>query len=478
MCSATSFSCGDLISLEEVPWWSQTRRAVKLETCSAVSYSTLWIFSKSIANKDPSRVCRHVAKKFQREAARFGPDSSRQTSCNCDVVGVFVVRAIEGRFFCSDRGVEAKTNVLFYWILFGICGVFFSPSVPRMRLSRWVLWSPFFLNFFRRLRWPVAISSPDGGVPEVFLADGGHIDNSGVLPLLRRRCPLIIAVDAAVGRNMHSIQEVIRLSSEEINCSWEVPHDDGRRDLDQYIRDFQLPRARFVGAGEDPEYDDANLTVRAQLCWKLLTNASHAIDVEESLEEGLDCSQSHKWTVLNEELSWQWLPDRIRQLVSHVRKENGHVYVYFHTDNCVYKAFVHFPVMRENLRICQHIELAEKKGKNIFDSDFLSSNQQTSETLRNYLHLRVVYPQFRKAEIFFVRGECSHDDLQDIRERLEPHEKRRWNQSPLSVPAGLFPSHKTGAEGYAWPHISEYARYCRHSLDSAWGDVSAFLNRP
>src|SRR5262249_61628658 len=38
---------------------------------------------------------------------------------------------------------------------------------------------------------------------EVYLTDGGHIDNLGVYELLRRRCRFIIAVDAETDFTMH-----------------------------------------------------------------------------------------------------------------------------------------------------------------------------------------------------------------------------------------------------------------------------------
>jgi len=126
--------------------------------------------------------------------------------------------------------------------------VFLAPAFPNTWPFRSVLFSPFLLSLNRLVGAHLVFGQgKKGDAPQVFLADGGHIDNSAVLPLLRRRRTTIIAVDASPDRELASIRTLLFISSQELECVWRPPaYETESDDVEQYLKDFGLPRARFV----------------------------------------------------------------------------------------------------------------------------------------------------------------------------------------------------------------------------------------
>jgi hypothetical protein len=55
---------------------------------------------------------------------------------------------------------------------------------------------------FRTFIWREIIGHLEADNDQIYLTDGGHIENLGIYELLRRRCRLIIAVDAEADREM------------------------------------------------------------------------------------------------------------------------------------------------------------------------------------------------------------------------------------------------------------------------------------
>ncbi|GII02056.1 hypothetical protein [Planobispora takensis] len=100
-----------------------------------------------------------------------------------------------------------------------------SPSSPRRRLlPRWLVtgWrqpGPLFT-------WREAFGELSLGHTFVFVSDGGHWDNSGVVELLRRRCRTIFAVDASVDEaRVGNLLRLISLARTELGVEFDS---DGR----------------------------------------------------------------------------------------------------------------------------------------------------------------------------------------------------------------------------------------------------------
>jgi len=65
---------------------------------------------------------------------------------------------------------------------------FLASAFPEACVTRWVLFCHPMMQFLRGERSPLMVANPSSArIPMVFLADGGHIDNTGVYPLLRRQ---------------------------------------------------------------------------------------------------------------------------------------------------------------------------------------------------------------------------------------------------------------------------------------------------
>jgi len=174
---------------------------------------------------------------------------------------------------------------------------------------------------------------------------------------------------------------------------------------------------------------------------------------------------------------WLDLPDKLREAISSVQAcdDEGHVYLLFRNEESLIQSLQTFPVLRQGMKLCHALD----KSKDIPDEDFLPEDQQIA-SLRNHLHLQVIYQDGETADLFILRGENSQHDMQTIRSRLAPYEKLIQfgvPQPPFGcVPQGKFPYHATGAgEGYPWVHINEYALYTQRSARCAWGSISRLL---
>jgi len=272
--------------------------------------------------------------------------------------------------------------------------------------------------------------------PEAFLTDGGHIDNSGAFPLLKRKCGCIIAVDSDLTRECSSIYILWELSRRKLDCAWHVnKNETACVDVEDYMLDFRLPRARFVGCGEGPELDPVALLERERQARRLMVG-----EVPQAERTGKDTALAH--------------------LVSHVRTREDHVYLYFMSDADVETAFVEFPYIRNNFKIAQSLEGTKK----LKSSDYLESDVMRKETLRHAAHFRVVYSNGSCGDFFFLRGETSPNDLEEVRAYLKPYEP---SPTPWTT-IGAYPGHSTLGEGFTWPHVDKYAEFSKISMSYAW----------
>eukprot|EP00656_Telonema_subtile_P050268 TRINITY_DN6471_c0_g1_i1.p2 TRINITY_DN6471_c0_g1~~TRINITY_DN6471_c0_g1_i1.p2 ORF type:complete len:887 (+),score=169.76 TRINITY_DN6471_c0_g1_i1:3194-5854(+) len=109
----------------------------------------------------------------------------------------------------------------------------------------------------------VAHSEPD----QVFLADGGHFENTAIIPLLRRKVDRIIAVDAEDSRDLRPLKDMMQVALDELGVTFRLPEPPpdplfkGRQSVpfERGLQDFLLPRCVI-----DPFKLSANMEGRSR----------------------------------------------------------------------------------------------------------------------------------------------------------------------------------------------------------------------
>jgi len=366
---------------------------------------------------------------------------------------------------------------------------FLASSFPKVRLFRWVLWSPSLMSLLQSERAPLVVPGLASSLPMVFLADGGHADNTGVIPLLRRHCKLILVVDASKDKDMRSIWRMISLARAKLECNFDVPehydHEINESDhthIFKTIFQFERPRCRFVAAGAECCEGSEMLAKRLQSCLGFLMRAASfevVVPLRETRASSPECGGARRATEMADleqevpsDLQRSDLPRSMCNLLASVQPcfADGHVYCYFYSEESLLKSFQVFPLLYDGLRVCHG--LTTLKDTEFEDEHFLDVEEQRS-ALRNVLHLKVLYPDAQMGDLLILRGENTHADLKAVRARLAPHEKLIQGGKVFPpfgvVPHGLFPGHSTGfGEGYPWAHIAEYAHYAMYSARCAW----------
>ena len=386
----------------QVTWGAEHRQCVDL------SYQNLWAKAKQIQNCDT----------------------------NCCWASKIVWTEALGLYECNN--VHFISNLLIFFVLVVATLVFLAPAFPLCFLFRWTLWSPFCLNFLRYCGATQVVGhGSEGDIPQVFLADGGHCDNSAMLPLLRRKRRKIVAVDASPNRHLESVNCIIKLAAEQLHCSWRPPMDENRvADLDQYLTDFALPRARYTPPIGLPFPEGQSLY-------------DQATEILSRCEAGVECKDLHfELPASQDGEKWYAIPETVELLVSHARMaKDGHAYIYFHDDQSACTAFALYPSIRECFSLAHAVEDAEGVLKEL---DFLPREEARSG-LRNYLHLLCQYDCGTVADVFFLMpNELTQEDRNEARESIKVHDR-------ASVVYGEFPFHITGGEGYGWAQIDAYA---------------------
>ena len=98
--------------------------------------------------------------------------------------------AISGAAASPSMGTETNSLMAFYMILFNIrLNVWMPNPNPKYAAKKWTVWPRYFLKEF------FPLNKEENA--QLNLSDGAHHENLGIYPLLKRRCRLIIASDAA-----------------------------------------------------------------------------------------------------------------------------------------------------------------------------------------------------------------------------------------------------------------------------------------
>lgn len=350
--------------------------------------------------------------------------------------------SIQARYICGSGA--GLTHAMFIISNLLMVLIFMAPALSAI-FPFWLMgYSHISLMLYRTTGFKSYIPDPRFHAPaEVFLTDGGHIDNSGAFPLLRRKCQTILAVDSDKTRRCNSLYLLMELSRRRLDCAWMVPaKEEATVDPIDYMLDFRLPRARYVGHGEEAAADHEALLAREAATRELMLG-----DVE----------------IDDPKLNSKWRKQALKQLISHVRSRNGHSYVYFMDEKSLALAFKHYPFLKEDLKICQSLEKKFMKDLDVHEN-FLPTVVIENETLRHFVHFVVRYNDGVMCNFYFIRGEHSPEDLADVHAELSQYEPSKAPWTTL----GDYPYNSTLGEGYTWAHVNAYAEYCRKSLKSAW----------
>ena len=104
--------------------------------------------------------------------------------------------AISGAAAAPNAGTATLKPLVFLLTLLNVRLGYWLPHPARVS-ARWWTWTRLRLlaGVGARYLWLEAIGGVSSRAPYVNLSDGGHIENLGVYPLLRRRCKVIVVVD-------------------------------------------------------------------------------------------------------------------------------------------------------------------------------------------------------------------------------------------------------------------------------------------
>jgi len=394
---------------------------------------------------------------------------------------------IEGRHMCTD--LFDVNIVLFAFCLYIFAVNVAAPSFLKMGMFRAMLYSHTAQVIRRTLDLVAVVPSlrlyPP---PEVFLTDGGHIDNTGAYPLLARQCALILALDSDPTRECSSFYILRDLARVKLGCQFlNPPEESATVDPDDMFLDFRLPRCRLVcqdgnkgsqSAGKDLCMTDDEDELIRRFEW--VSNAMRGIDStkwqpgDEVKPDDPPFYNMVKRDPKDKDLVKRKEPvketELIKGLISHARIRDGHVYLYFMTDASLKVAFENYPHIRDNFRICQAVEgMTGEFDINEHPEHFLDSLTMRAETLRHSVHLRIKYSNGNWGDMYYLRAECDPDDLEAVHEYLEDHEPTPG--APWTT-MGKYPSHSTMGEGYTWRHINAYAELANTATQHAWASVN------
>jgi hypothetical protein len=145
--------------------------------------------------------------------------------------------AISGAAAAPNMGSTTVRPLVFILTLLNIRLGYWLPNPARLRpsprLARW-LWR----SAGPRYLWKEATGNVHAQGLYVNLSDGGHLENLGIYPLLRRRCKWIIAVDAEADHAMrfHGLTQLIRFARIDMGIQIDIDLRDIGKDSQGFSR--------------------------------------------------------------------------------------------------------------------------------------------------------------------------------------------------------------------------------------------------
>jgi len=153
----------------------------------------------------------------------------------------------------KNKGGEWMSLVGGYALLLIACGVVSQVSSFRGCTS-WMQYSYTSSNLLQEISHDYM--PDDGAAPaKLFLTDGGHYENLGLLPLLERECGVILVADCGYDpeRRCECIQKAIEVARTKMGASFSARSQDGSIiDVEGAIEEFTMARVRVTPAQGSP----------------------------------------------------------------------------------------------------------------------------------------------------------------------------------------------------------------------------------
>lgn len=109
--------------------------------------------------------------------------------------------AISGAAAAPNMGTDTNRSLVFLMTLLNIRLGYWLPNPKLVNSKRWFKW--FSLSGVKpTLIWREALGKLDAKGSHVNVSDGGHIENMGIYPLLKRNCKYIVAIDGEADPDM------------------------------------------------------------------------------------------------------------------------------------------------------------------------------------------------------------------------------------------------------------------------------------
>jgi hypothetical protein len=177
--------------------------------------------------------------------------------------------AISGAAAAPNMGITTNRPLVFIMTLLNIRLGYWLPNPIAAKKSMW----------FKRLRlssakpsliWKEALAKVDATGTHVNISDGGHLENLGIYPLLKRRCKFIVAVDGEADPHMtfNGLVTLMRFARIDMGVEITIDLEDLRIQADNYsLNHWALGEIRYgdgeIGqllyvklsvTGDEPEY--------------------------------------------------------------------------------------------------------------------------------------------------------------------------------------------------------------------------------
>ena len=139
--------------------------------------------------------------------------------------------AISGAAAAPNMGATTNRSLVFILTLLNVRLGYWVPNPALVKEKRWNRW--FLFNGAKpSLLWREALGKLDKNGTHVNVSDGGHIENLGIHPLLKRRCKTIIAIDGEADPEMsfNGLVKLTRFARIDMGIKFELDLDPLRPD--------------------------------------------------------------------------------------------------------------------------------------------------------------------------------------------------------------------------------------------------------
>jgi hypothetical protein len=184
-------------------------------------------------------------------------------------VDLATAMAISGAAAAPNMGTTTSRSLTFIMTLLNIRLGYWLPNPSFVNKEHW--YNRFRLSSARpKLIWNESLGKLDARGSHVNISDGGHIENLGIYPLLKRKCKFIVSVDAEADPNMtfNGLVTLMRFARIDMGIEINIDLDKLRKDSQGYSKAHwslgeivyangelgQLLYIKLSVTGDEPEY--------------------------------------------------------------------------------------------------------------------------------------------------------------------------------------------------------------------------------